>query len=143
MAEHQTRIGVGVMIFKDGAVLMARRKGSHGAGEYAFPGGHLEYMEGFEECARREVFEECGIEIEDVTFLLIANVIAYAPKHYVHITLTAQWKSGDPVNKEPEKSGPWAWYPLEAFPEPAFETCRLALRSYQGAENFFDKAALA
>jgi 8-oxo-dGTP diphosphatase len=40
----ETKIGIGVMVFKDGKVLMARRKGSHGQGEYAFPGGHLEYM---------------------------------------------------------------------------------------------------
>jgi 8-oxo-dGTP diphosphatase len=135
----ETKIGIGVMVFKDGKVLMARRKGSHGQGEYAFPGGHLEYMEGFEECARREVREECGIEIEDIEFLLIANVVKYAPKHYVHITLTAKWKNGEPVNREPEKSEAWAWYSLDELPEPAFEMCSLSVRSYKSKEIYFDK----
>ncbi|HOF50487.1 MAG TPA: hypothetical protein PLH22_02295 [Candidatus Colwellbacteria bacterium] len=33
------RVGIGVMIFKNGKVLLGKRKGSHGEGEYAFPGG--------------------------------------------------------------------------------------------------------
>ena len=57
------RVGVGVMILKGGKVLLGKRKGSHGQGEYAFPGGHMEYLVGIEETARREVLEECGIEI--------------------------------------------------------------------------------
>lgn len=32
---------------------------------YQFPGGHLEDNETFEECLKREVLEETGIEIED------------------------------------------------------------------------------
>ena len=52
------------MILKNGKVLLSKRKGSHGEGEFAFPGGHLEYMEGFADCARREVQEEYGIKTE-------------------------------------------------------------------------------
>lgn len=48
------KVGIGVMIFKDGKVLLGKRKGSHGDGEYSFPGGHLNYMESFEDCAQRE-----------------------------------------------------------------------------------------
>ena len=54
---QNSRVGIGVMIFKDGKVLLGKRKGSHGEGDWAFPGGHLDYMEGFEECARRETRE--------------------------------------------------------------------------------------
>ena len=32
---------------------------------YQFPGGHLEKDETFEECLKREILEETGIEIED------------------------------------------------------------------------------
>ena len=34
-------------------------------GVYQFPGGHLEEGESFEECLKREVLEETGIEIDD------------------------------------------------------------------------------
>ena len=83
------KIGRGVMIFKDGKVLVSKRKGSHGSGEYAFPGGHLEYKETFEQCAIRETREECGIEIKNVRFLYLTNLTKYLPKHYVQIGMIA------------------------------------------------------
>jgi 8-oxo-dGTP diphosphatase len=98
------KVGIGVMILKDGKVLLAKRKASHGAGEYAWPGGHLEYMESFEGCARRETREETGIEIENVRFLCLCNMKEYAPKHYVHINLVADWKSGEPKVLEADKT---------------------------------------
>ena len=114
------KVGVGVMILKDEKVLLSKRKGSHGEGEYAFPGGHLEYLESFEDCVKRETKEECGIEIENVRFLYLANVTKYAPKHYVHIGLVADWQSGEPQILEPDKSEKWGWYSLDSLPQPMF-----------------------
>ncbi len=47
-------VGVGVLVFKDNKILMGRRKGSHGAGTWAPPGGHLEFGETPEDCAHNE-----------------------------------------------------------------------------------------
>lgn len=55
------KVGVGIMVMKNGKVLLGKRKGSHGTGKYAWPGGHMEHMESFEECAKREVREETEI----------------------------------------------------------------------------------
>jgi 8-oxo-dGTP diphosphatase len=138
--EPQTpRVGIGVMIVKEGRVLLGKRKGSHGAGEFALPGGHLEYMESFEACARRETREECGIDIGEIRFQFVANVTSYAPKHYVHIGLVADWQAGTPKVLEPESSGPWAWYDLAHLPEPLFEMCRLAIDSYTTGRNYYDR----
>ena len=139
MPYTQPRVGVGVMILKDGAVLLGRRKHAHGAGEYAFPGGHLEHMESFEQCARRETHEECGLEIEHVRFQFVANVQTYAPKHYVHVGLLADWRSGTPEVLEPEASEAWEWYDLGHLPQPLFEMCRLAIDSYHTGRNYYDR----
>jgi 8-oxo-dGTP diphosphatase len=130
------RVGVGVTIFKDGKVLMTRRKGSHGAGEYSFPGGHLEYMESIEDCARRETLEECGLEIQNVRFLFCTASTKYAPKHYVHFGMVADYKSGEPKTLEPEKAEEWKWYPLDQLPEPMFEFCRLAFESLKTGKPY-------
>ena len=61
MPEQTPKTGVGILIIKDNKVLSHKRAGSHGAGEYAFPGGHLEYMETVEQGAKREVMEETGV----------------------------------------------------------------------------------
>ncbi|MCA9327773.1 NUDIX domain-containing protein, partial [Candidatus Saccharibacteria bacterium] len=49
MSDSRPQVGIGVFIIKDGQILLGRRKGSHGKGEYALPGGHLENGESFEE----------------------------------------------------------------------------------------------
>jgi ADP-ribose pyrophosphatase YjhB (NUDIX family) len=38
------RVGIGVMVMKGNNVLLGKRKGSHGEGQYAWPGGHMEYI---------------------------------------------------------------------------------------------------
>jgi len=132
------RVGIGIMILKDGKILLGKRKGSHGNGEYAFPGGHLEYMESFEGCARREIKEECGIEVDNIRFQLLQNVKKYAPKHYAHIGLIADWKSGEPQILELEKCDSWGWYDLNDLPSPLFESADTAIKSLKTGRNYFD-----
>jgi 8-oxo-dGTP diphosphatase len=136
--ENNPKVGIGVMILKDGKVLLGKRKGSHGEGEYAFPGGHLEYMESFADCAKRETAEECGIEIKNIRFQYLYNMKTYAPKHYVQIGLLADWKSGEPKILEPEFIESWSWYDLNDSPKPLFEACELALQSYKTGKNYID-----
>ena len=132
------KVGIGVMVLKDGKVLLGKRKGSHGEGEYSFPGGHLEYMESFKECARREVREETGIEIENIQFVRVANLQHYAPKHYVHIGLVADWKEGVPKVLEPGKCDGWDWYSLDDLPHPLFKTLPDDIESYKTGKHFYD-----
>jgi 8-oxo-dGTP diphosphatase len=133
----QTKIGVGVMIFKNGKVLLTRRKGSHGNGEYAFPGGHLEYMESFEDCARRETLEECGIKIKNIRFLFLTNLKQYAPKHYVHVGLIADWASGQPKIMEPEKAEEWKWYSLNKLPKPLFHAVKMSFDAHKKKRIYY------
>lgn len=85
------KVGVGLFVmFKDGTVLIGKRKGSIGSGTYALPGGHLEFGESFEDCAAREAKEETDLDVDPskVKFLTATNGIAMAHKegkHYITV----------------------------------------------------------
>jgi len=52
------------VIEKDGKILIARRKsGDQMAGKWEFPGGTIEPGETPEQCLKRELLEELGVEI--------------------------------------------------------------------------------
>jgi 8-oxo-dGTP diphosphatase len=132
-------VGIGVMILKKGKVLLGKRMpGKHGAGEYAWPGGKLDFMESFEECARREVREETGMEIKNIRFVRLLNLKKYPPNHYVDIAIVADWKSGKPKNLEPHKCEGWAWYDIYKLPSPLFDACHSTVEAYRTGKNFFD-----
>ncbi len=119
MADDRAKVGVGLLIFKDGKLLLAERKSdTHAGGEYAGPGGHVEYGETLEECAIRETREECGIEITNVRVVAFGTIFSWHPYHYLAIGIAADWKSGDPQNLEPHKRTDWEWYSLDALPSP-------------------------
>ncbi|MBK7862218.1 MAG: NUDIX domain-containing protein [Archangiaceae bacterium] len=140
MAEEpqRPRVGIGVMVLKGGLVLLGKRRGSHGAGEYAYPGGHVEHLETFEACARREVREETGLEIGAPRFLRVLNTRVYAPKHYIDVAFVADWVSGAPRVLEPDRVESWAWYPLDALPAPLFETIPTALEALRTGRTYWD-----
>jgi 8-oxo-dGTP diphosphatase len=115
------RIGVAVLVLRDGLVLLGKRAGSHGAGTWAVPGGHLEFGESIERCAIREVAEETGLSIRSVDYGPYTNdVFASEGKHYVTLFVTADCPTGDPALLEPGKCSSWQWFQWEQLPEPLF-----------------------
>jgi 8-oxo-dGTP diphosphatase len=129
VTNERPRVGIAVLVMKEGRLLLGRRKGSHGENEYASPGGHLEHMESFEACAKREVLEETGLEIGPIRFLRVLNIRDYAPKHYIDIAFVAEWTRGEPTVREPDKIESWAWYDLASLPSPLFRTMPTALEA--------------
>ncbi len=134
------KVGIGVLVMKDGKFLLGKRKHSDGLGdaEYAGTGGHMEHMESFEDCAKRETFEETGVKIKNIRFLCLVNVKKYAPKHYVDIGLVADWESGEPTITEPDKIESWGWYDLNDLPQPMFAMIPKYFESYKTGIKYWD-----
>jgi 8-oxo-dGTP diphosphatase len=114
-------IGVAAIVLKDNKVLLGKRKNAHGAGTWAFPGGHLEYKESIEACAKREVFEETGIHIKNIRYGTFTNdIFREDQKHYVTLFVISEYDAGDLELKEPEKCEKWDWFLWNELPEPKF-----------------------
>jgi 8-oxo-dGTP diphosphatase len=114
-------VGVAVIVQKNGKVLLGQRKNAHGAGIWAFPGGHLEYREAIEACAIREVFEETNLTVKDIKHIAFTNdIFRQEKKHYVTLFVSAQYDSGDLEIKEPDKCEKWDWFHWDKYPEPMF-----------------------
>ena len=111
------RVGVGVLVESTdhvGKVLFGKRLGSHGAGQFALPGGHLELGESWEECAIREVKEETNLDIVNLRFCSVTNSINMGGnplKHYVTIFMRGHVASTTSplMNMEPHKCEQWEW----------------------------------
>lgn len=119
MEEPRVKVGIGVTIFKNGKVLLGRRKvKGHDENVYASPGGHLEFGESFEDCVRREVMEETGMEVDNIRLVTFANLLHWPGKHYVDVGFDADWKAGEPQLLEPDKCDHWGWYDIDNLPQP-------------------------
>jgi 8-oxo-dGTP diphosphatase len=138
-SDEKPKVGIGVLIFKDGKILLGKRKNRHGDGEYSFTGGHLEYMQSFEDCAKQETLEESGIKIKNVKFLCLGNKNYYPPRHEVYIGVTADWEEGVPETFPDERIGDWNWYDLDNLPAPLFKFAQLSVDAYKSGTNYYDK----
>ena len=132
------RVGIGVLVQKGDQFLFAKRKNAHGEGLWGGVGGHLEHLESFAECAKRETMEEVGIEIGNIRFLCVTNFKDHAPKHYVDIGLLADWVSGEAKNLEPDKKEEVQWFGRDNLPEPLFGMMPNYLKAMETGEQYFD-----
>ena len=115
-------VGVGVLVLRDDLVLLGRRRGSHGAGTWAAPGGRLEYGEQITECAARELQEETGLFASHFELGPYANdIFDEVQQQYLTVFVVARGIQGTPVNLEPHKCDGWAWFKWGDWPSPLFQ----------------------
>ena len=141
--ETRVESGVGVVLFKGNKVLIGERMGSHGAGVYSFPGGHLEAKDalthhpigGLGVCAEREVLEETGIicrafsidHFRDDLFTTFDILSEDGKKIYTTPYILAEYLHGGThqlfgnkevvVPREPNKCKRWEWVTLDELVE--------------------------
>jgi 8-oxo-dGTP diphosphatase len=114
------KIGIGALVFQGGHVLLGQRKNSHGAGFWGLPGGHLEFGETPEECARRELLEETGLRALCIRRGPWTCDLIEADKHYVTLFMIVEAFEGEPSVLEPHKCEQWGWFKWEQLPSPLF-----------------------
>ena len=133
---RKPQVGVGVVFVREGKVFLAKRQGSHGEDTWASAGGHLEWEESLEDCARREALEELGVTVGELRFLCISNILAYG-KHYVDVEFLGDIGSQEPRLAEPEAFSESGWFPLDDLPQPLFQAVWYALDSLRTACYYY------
>ncbi|KAK7430960.1 hypothetical protein QQZ08_002489 [Neonectria magnoliae] len=107
------RVGVSAIIYgPDGKIVTGKRMGSHGAGTWQLPGGHLDHGESLLVCAEREVLEETGLKVHAIKIVAVTNdVFVEAGKHYITLFVLCEMedKTAEPQVLEPEKCEGWHW----------------------------------
>jgi 8-oxo-dGTP diphosphatase len=91
---------VGVIVFRGNEVLLVLRGQEPSKGKWSIPGGVVELGETIREAARREVLEECGVEIQvgDVVDVLDSILLDHEGRvqyHYVLVDLMATYVKGE------------------------------------------------
>lgn len=115
------KVGVGVIVLRNGKVCLLKRKGAHGEGSWCYPGGHLEFGESFFEAATREVNEETGLKVKNPRFLCVTNdIFRKENKHYITIFVAVDHVSGEAKIMEKEKCTDIGWFELDSLPKPLF-----------------------
>lgn len=138
MSEKPSRplVGVGIIIIRDGNILLAQRLGSHGEHTWASAGGHLEYGETLEECAKREAVEEFGLSVTNLRFLCVSNIIAYG-RHYIDFEFLGEIDAQIPRIIEKQSFVHLNWFPLSTLPNPLFEPVRIAIDSLLTGKTYY------
>ncbi len=103
---------VGAVVVKDGRILLIRRGKAPSYGIWSVPGGAVHLGESLRDAARREIREECGIEI-DLTDVLEAvdritrDAEGRVQYHYVVIDYLACWASGEIASASDSLEARW------------------------------------
>jgi 8-oxo-dGTP diphosphatase len=92
------RVGVGAVVLHEGRVLLVRRGQPPAAGKWSLPGGLVGLGEPLAEAVRREVREECGLEVRVVGTAGVVDRIVRDPAgavryHWVLVDYLARAES--------------------------------------------------
>ncbi|MDQ0455936.1 NUDIX domain-containing protein [Rhizobium paknamense] len=121
-------VGVGLAILRDGKLLLYKRRKAPEAGYWNIVGGKVDVLEPAEQAARREVEEETGLTIGQLTFVtLCEQIIAADRQHWVSLLYKTEDFSGEPHLTEPDKLSDFGWFALDDLPEPLSSFTRFLL----------------
>lgn len=117
----QPIIGVGVLVWRDGKLLLGKRINKDRSVCWQFPGGHLEHGESVTECAHREVLEETSLRVSQLRHLGFTDKPFEVNQHrYITLLVSCLYESGEAQTREPEKCAGWQWFDYPDMPSPLF-----------------------
>lgn len=126
----QPRVGCGVVVIRDGKLLLLKRVNPPEADHWGLPGGKVDWMEAAATSAARELLEETGVTAGPMTLLCAADYIdEVAGEHWLCPIYLAPDATGEAHRAEPHKHSGLGWFNLADPPEPLTVTARAAIEA--------------
>ncbi|MFJ4655976.1 NUDIX hydrolase [Nocardia sp. NPDC088792] len=114
-AEGIAHFVVGVAVFRAGKLLVVRRVEGTYRGMWELPGGGVESGESFADCVGRELFEETGLRVLDITDVLGGFDYATRTKSRVRkYSFVAEAEPGD-VLLDPAEHDQYQWIDADSL----------------------------
>ncbi|MDP7605512.1 MAG: NUDIX hydrolase [SAR324 cluster bacterium] len=104
--------GVGVVVFRNEEVLLVKRKKAPYKGQWSIPGGKQRLGETVTKAARRELMEETGVEVNELTLIDVIDIIVPDEEgkilyHYIVADYRAHWQSGECSPRDDAQDVQW------------------------------------
>lgn len=112
-------ITVDGVIFKNGKILLIKRKNEPFKGKWALPGGFVEYGERCEDAAVREVKEETGMNAKIRKLVGVYSDPDRDPRG--HTISVVYIMDADGEEKAGDDASDAKWFDISALPEVAFD----------------------
>ena len=99
-----------VIVTRIGRVLFGRRCGFADGGDWQLPGGWVEPGETPPQAARREVFEETGLELREPEFVAVTSNVFSTRSHSITLYFEAECVNPEALAApEPDRCAAWEW----------------------------------
>jgi 8-oxo-dGTP diphosphatase len=138
-----TRVAVHLLVERNGRILFGKRKNNFGNGTWALPCVKLEFGERLDDCAKRELLEETGLNCSGFELVCLSTTAPgvyensqETEEHFVVVGFKALNSLGEPSNLEPEKCEGWQWFDKTDLPEPLFFSSKPILDCYLTGKIF-------
>lgn len=128
--EH--KVAAGVLVEREGKVLLVRRRMNPRQGMWTFPAGFVDFDEDPAAAAVRECREETGLAVEITGLLDVIAGREHERGADVVIVYCAQWTGGEP--RAADDVDQVAFFAPDALPPLAFRATRLALSQWQNSQ---------
>ncbi len=132
-------VGVFLLIFDDGKLVMQYRKNCSFDGMYGLVGGHIDGGEKITSAIVREAKEEIGIDIseKDITLATICHSNA-GGKEYMQFYFRCDKYSGEIVNNELDKCDHIKSFAIEKLPENTVPYIKEAIEKIKHNITFYE-----
>jgi 8-oxo-dGTP diphosphatase len=111
------------ILVEDGKILLIKRAAEPFKGQWALPGGRIDDGETAEDCLKREMKEETGLEVEPVRLIGIYSDPGRDPRGIIAATYLVKRVGGE--LKAGDDAGEAEWFPLDNLPELATDHSKM------------------